>query len=738
MKKLIIAEKPSLAKSVAEGVKLGGETPVRADGYLESNTYIITWCFGHLLELIDLEEYASDYELDEKHSWTLSNLPFYPGTFRYELKRDRKTKKADSGIKKQYETIKKLAKRNDVEAIVNAGDADREGEIIIRNVLDKMGNTKPVYRLWMPDQTPQTIKYELANMKPDSNYNDMANEGLARTYMDWLYGINLTRYVTLKANAHSPLRVGRVLSPIVKAIYDRDMAILNFKPQQYIVIQSKEITGGNEIELTSKNDFGTDKNRAKAAADQYNRTGAKVTDLKTEQKTISAGKLFSLSKLQGLLAKKYKMSMADSLSTIQTLYEKGYLTYPRTNTEYLAEEEKGKVNAIIGILEKQGYDIVFKDKKSIFDSSKIESHSAITPTFKIPNLDSLSESERNVYETVLRRFLAVFCKEEYKVDRTTITIAVGNLETFTIKGDVMIQKGWTKYEENSKQDKVLPKLEVGQSVNINFKPTEKETQPPKRYTVESLNEYLKNPFKEDKKNLSEEEAEEEEYRAIFEGLELGTEATRTGIIENAIANKYISLKNNTYKIEERGKYLIETMVQLHVNMDKYETVKMSKALKQVYRKDISIQEAIVQTQQAIDDIFSHKDITVTTKEPGAENVCFGKCPKCGADVKKGKFGIYCTGKCGLFFGKIRGKDMTDSQWTALLSGKRVLIKNLATKEGKKYDMTFKVSHTEPFTYESAGEKRSGYRIVFDEKFPDKKKKGMEYNITLKVPHNPYK
>lgn len=722
MKKLIIAEKPSLAKSVADGVKLAGENPVRADGYLESNSYVITWCFGHLLELIDLEEYDTNYDPDDKHSWTLSNLPFYPTKFKYELKRDKKTKKADSGIKKQYETIKKLVNRSDVDGIVNAGDADREGEIIIRNVLDKIGNTKPVYRLWMPDQTPQTIKHELTHMKPDSNYDDMANEGLARTYMDWLYGINLTRYVTLKANAHSPLRVGRVLSPIVKAIYDRDMAILNFKPEKYIVIQSKEETNGNEIELTSKTEFEQNKSKAQAMADQYNRAGATVTDLKTEQKTISAGKLFSLSKLQGLLAKKYKMSMADSLETIQALYEKGYLTYPRTNTEYLAEEEKGKINAIIGILAKEGYDIVFKDKKSIFDSTKIESHSAITPTFKIPSLDSLSEAEKNVYETVLKRFLAVFCAEEYKVDRTTITISVGNLETFTIKGDVMLQKGWTKYEENSKQDKVLPKLEVGQSININFKPQEKETQPPKHYTVESLNEYLKNPFKEDKKNLSEEEAEAEEYKAIFEGLELGTEATRTGIIENAIKNKYISLKNNTYRIEERGIYLIETMVQLHVNMDKYETAKMSKALKQVYRQDISIEDAIMQTQEAINEVFSHKDVTVTTKEPGATQESFGKCPKCGGEVKKGKFGIYCNSKCGLLFGKIRGKDVTDTQWKALLSGKRVLIKNFVSKEGKKYDMTFKIAKTEKCTYKGAeGEEKQGYRIVYDEKFPETKK-----------------
>ena len=231
MKKLIIAEKPSLARNIADGIKLLGENPIKKEGYLESYSFIITWCYGHLLELINLEEYSEDYDKTQKYPWTLVGLPFYPKEFKYELKKD-KNKNVDQGIKKQYLIIKSLVESAEVETIINAGDADREGEIIIRNVLDKMHNTKKVYRLWMPDQTPQTIKYQLTHLELDSKYDNMANEGLARTFIDWIYGINLTRYATCKAKAFPPLKVGRVVTPIIKAIYERDKEIKNFKPEK--------------------------------------------------------------------------------------------------------------------------------------------------------------------------------------------------------------------------------------------------------------------------------------------------------------------------------------------------------------------------------------------------------------------------------------------------------------------------------------------------------------------------
>ena len=215
--------------------------------------YIVTWAFGHLFSLADIEYYTPN----PAGRWTMDNIPCFPESFKYQLKKD-KNKEVDSSIQKQFETIKALCLRDDVDTIVNAGDSDREGEIIIRICVEKTGVLQKSFkRLWLPDQTPQTINKALSELKDESEYENLANEGFARTYIDWLYGVNLTRYATLKTG--TLLRVGRVIVPIVKAIYDRDMSIRNFKPEIYYGITSKAETKGEEIELTSKEKFPKEK-----------------------------------------------------------------------------------------------------------------------------------------------------------------------------------------------------------------------------------------------------------------------------------------------------------------------------------------------------------------------------------------------------------------------------------------------------------------------------------------------
>ena len=281
--------------------------------------------------------------------------------------------------------------------------------------------------------------------------------------------------------------------PIVKAIYDRDIEIENFVPTVYYAIASNEETGGETVELLSKNKYDKkDIKKAEADCRRYNAAGAFVSDVKRKKDKISPFKLYSLSKLQNVLGKKYKMSMKDSLDIIQGLYEKGYLTYPRTNSEYLASAEKDKISKIIDNISKIGYPVVFKDGKNIFDDSKIESHSALTPTYKIPSKTSLGEDEFKVYQTVFRRFVAVFCSEECLAEKTEMTVSVMDCEDFVLKGTVIIQKGWMKYDDGGKNDKLLPRLKKGDVVNIDFKPTEKQTTPPRHYTIETLNNYLKN------------------------------------------------------------------------------------------------------------------------------------------------------------------------------------------------------------------------------------------------------
>ncbi|MBQ8808602.1 MAG: topoisomerase C-terminal repeat-containing protein [Clostridia bacterium] len=632
--KVIIAEKPSLARNIAAAIGNMKKHP----RHFEGGGYIVTWAFGHLFSLADIEKYSPNP--DGENRWTMKNLPCFPEKFEFELKRDQ-NRNVDSGVLQQFETIRQLLGRSDVDEIINAGDADREGEIIVRTVVMKAGcKDKPFTRLWLPDQTEETIMQGLGTVKAETEYDNLAKEGYARTFIDWLYGVNLTRYATLKTG--TLMRVGRVIVPIVKAIYDRDMQIRNFKPDIYYAPYSLTEQGGGEIELTSKEKFEKNSlSKAQELCNKYNSLKGIVTTKKTKKDTLSPGKLYSLTKLQNVLGKKYKMSMEESLRIVQGLYEKGYVTYPRTNSEYMATAEMGKVKQILSAVEKLGYPVKFKDGKTIFDDSKIESHSALTPTYKIPAKTALSEEEARVYSTIMRRFVAVFCSEECIAQKNEIKIDVGGMEEFTLKGTVILEAGWTKYDDYNKKDKILPKLEKGDIIDVNFVPKEKETSPPKHYTIETLNNYLKNPFREEKENAQNED-DEEEYRAIFEGLELGTEATRTGIIDNAIKSKYIALKKDVYTILPDGENLIESLGRMGIIMDKYKTSYLGQALKKVYKGEITVKDSILLTQREIEKVFAKKDLPPEKDtDDGFAGDKIGVCPLCGGNVVRTKFGYGC-------------------------------------------------------------------------------------------------
>ena len=694
---LIIAEKPSLARNIVAGI---GEMK-KKNGYFEGCGYYVSWAFGHLFELCDIEAYNPAPEGTK--FWTMDNLPCFPEEFRYQLRTDKDRRGQDDGVHRQFRVLEELCNRPDVDKIVNAGDADREGEIIVRTCVTKaLKSEKQLYRLWLPDQTPETVAAALKDMKPEEDYRNLADEGYARTFIDWLYGVNLTRYATLKSG--TLLRVGRVIVPIVHAIYDRDMAIKNFVPDIYYALVSKAETNGQVVELQSKTKFDkTEFVKAQNMADAYNAVGAVVTDVKRKKDTLSPGKLYSLSKLQNVLGKKYKMSMAESLEIVQKLYEEGYLTYPRTNSEYLATAEKDKIKKILENAKKLGYPLAFKDKKTIFDDSKIESHSALTPTYKIPDKNRLTEREMQVYSTVFRRFAAVFCAEDCVVDKTEIRIRVGEYEEFTLKGTVIVEKGWTKYDDYSTKDKLLPKLNKGDAVNVAFAPVEKETTPPKHYTIETLNNYLKNPFKSEKaqaqENADPEKVDDtEDYRAIFEGLELGTEATRTGIIDNARKSGYIQLNKDVYTILPGGVYFIETLERMQIRMDKFKTAEMGKALKKVFRGEFTVQDSVEVAKAEIAEVFSEK-----TFEPGQDcdigffRQAVGKCPLCGGEVRRTTFGYGCGSyrENGCKFSihmSICGRTIPVSAVTQLLeTGKtEKLCGFVSRKSGKSFDGALKL------------------------------------------------
>ena len=669
MKKLIIAEKPSLARNIASALDIR----VNKEGYMENEKYIVSWAFGHLFKLRDVDGYVG-----EKRKWSEVKLPFFPKEFEFELKND-------SGIKKQYKILKNLINSKEVDEIVNAGDADREGQIIVDIIIDTIKTNKKIKRLWLPEQTEETIRKAINNLEDNFKYKNLHNEGLARTYMDWLMGINLTRYISLKSNMLFP--VGRVLIPVIKYIYDRDLTIKNFIPEKYFTIENETMCNGTLLKLICDKKYNLlELEKAKSYSYELNRNKGIAKDITEKEIILNPPKLFSLSKLQSKLSKENKISFAKSLETIQKLYEKGFITYPRTNTEYLAEEEKDKVKELIKLY--SDYRLEFKDSKKIFDSSKIESHSAVMPTLKIPDMNSLNLEEKIIFETIRNRFISNFLKEQTIINQTEIKIAVRN-EIFNLKGKSIKQEGFLKYE-NQKIDNKLPYFEINQKIDVDFKVVDKLTVPPKKITEENLSNYLKNPFRKEKNQENEDDTQE--YREIMKGIEIGTEATRTGIIENAKKYGYITSEKQNFSITEKGIKLIELLDLLHINLYVEKTVEFSMLQKDIYNNRKNINDIIEKTKSELQNIIN-QDIEVEKLEKEMEVI--GKCPKCNSNIYENSKSYYCSNykngckislwKEANYFGqKIK---ISKDNAKKLLSGEQVVFK-IKSKSGKEYNAHF--------------------------------------------------
>lgn len=718
MKKLIIAEKPSLAMEIVKAI---GKMNKR-NGYYENDQYIVSFAFGHLLVLQDIDDYFER----EKTRWTLSELPFIPKKFKFKI-RD------DAGVQKQYALLEELINNPDVDTVVNCGDADREGEVIINNIIYRVFHTKnikkDVKRLWLKSINQEEIKSALEKIKDIKETDSLYKEGLARTYLDWLYGINLTRYITLKAGDLLP--VGRVLTPIVKRVYDRRLEIENFIPENYVEIDCKVKKDGEEIKTTVKNSKfkdADDNETVKAVIESLNKADSIVSDKQVKAVEKKPKKLFSLTTLQNQMVKVNKITLEDTLKAAQGLYEKGFITYPRTNTEYLHSSEADDIKKLVEKYANEGYEIKFKNTKSLFDDSKVESHSALMPTVKKVNFNALNHNEQLVYNAIFNRFLANFIIEKTIVEETKVTIKT-SLDSrdyiIELKGNSIKKEGFYKYEKPDSKEKLLPQFSIGEIVDTQFFDAEKETSPPKLLTLVELNNYLKNPFKEERKSSRAEvqaeidqsndesdessEADEKEYAQMLKGIEIGTVATRDNIISNAVKYGYITDKKTVLDITEKGKYLVEALEQLNIDMSKEKTVETSIILKEIYRKETTVGEALAKTASYFKTVIGQQtrlkriDKRAYEGSGGKEKTrdIIGVCPKCGENIYESQKSFYCDGfrnepKCTFSLWKedkfftSKGMSITAPMAKCLIEGKVIALRKLKSKDGSEYGVLVKI------------------------------------------------
>ena len=707
--KLVLAEKPSVAKTIASF--LGAKT--RHDGYFEGNGYIVTYAVGHLVGLYDMKDYDKDRY---SGSWKLSNFPFIP--------QDKFKFKVDSSKKKQFDIVKNLLHRDDIEYVINATDNDREGELISFLIFLLAKNKKPVKRILVNEWTPEDITRGINNLKDDIDMRNLQAAGYTRLITDWLIGINFTSVATLKYGNGKLLNIGRVILPTVKLIYDRDMEISNFIPKTYYEIEGnfKSKNGNYKGKyIKGKESKFDDIEEVNKVINTINSNEGKIIDKKVTTSKEYAPKLFSLTSLQGYITSKYSNFTSDKvLSVCQSLYEGngkgGYITYPRTDSIYLEESLASKVSQTLDKL-KVGLEyenkIKFTKTKRVFDSSKVDSHSAIIPTYIIPT--KLNSDEQIVYNAIKDRFIANFMPPaEY--ENTEIKTDVDS-NIFLTKGKVLKSKGYLEVYNKEENDDLLPSVDTNDIVAVlDIKPLTKQTTPPKPYTEDTLLKAMKNCGK----NVPDDDT------TVLSGYSIGTSATRADVLKKISQVGYVGKKGKSYFITDLGKNLVEIFPVKEL-FDVDYTGKLEKSLSDIQKGQFTRKEYL---NNIMTFIFNNVELikrdtpkNISTenyiynpktkkfsKEPStksknskssnkANSESLGKCPICQNDVveiekgficknyKECKFGIWKNDKFLEYYKKKPNKTMVKS----ILKNGSAKVKSLTSKQGNKFDATLKYS-----------------------------------------------
>lgn len=713
MLKVIIAEKPSVAKNIAEAVN----SKIRKDGFFEGESYIVTWAFGHLLELWDSKEY------DEKMaSWRMENFPFIPDKFLYKIKCDSKDRRnVDAGAERQIHIIKSLIEREDVDGIISACDYDREGQIIGDIILDYLKVNKNVDRLLLNEWTPEEVEKGLEKLVPNKQLEPLRDAGISRQWADWIIGINLTSVATLKyqRGTGKALNIGRVLLPTLKIIYDRDKEIENFVSEEiHKLVAVFKTRDGIEYEGVYNQDEESkfaDKAILEAILNTIESKKGKIIDKQLEKKKEYAPSLFNLSNLQGYITSKYKGWTSDKvLEVAQNLYEKKNITYPRTASLALEEALISKAQKVLNVVKKElpyEDELVFNTSKRVFDNSKVESHSAIIPTYIMPQ--RLNADEKLVYEAIKNRFVMQFMPvAEHEEASIKTKIDAQDVEgVFVSKGRVQITTGWKKVENIQAKEKILPFVNINDEVDISKLTIDsKGTKAPKRHTEKTLLRVMETCGKKYKEQDSQEMIE-----AILSGFSIGTPATRAATINKLKTVGYIGTKGKNLFVTDMGRKLVE-FFPIKELFDLEYTGKLEKTLsdigKKKVKKDDFLERIFEFTNDGVEKIKKDEFhiinvIENSNKEKNKE--VLGKCPECGSDIVEGQKGYGCTnwrGGCHYVIWKndkflaSLGVKPSKDKIIQLLENGRVYGSNFKSKKGNEFGAYLSYKKNEANAYYS--------------------------------------
>lgn len=649
-----ITEKPSVAKDIA--AILGADH--RFDGFFEGNGYRITWTFGHLCMLKEPNDYTDSWK-----RWSLGSLPMIPERFGIKLIED-------PGIKKQFSVIERLIAEAD--EVINCGDAGQEGELIQRWVMQKANCRKPVRRLWISSLTDESIREGFNDLKPQADFNRLYFAGLSRAIGDWILGMNATRLYTLKyANNQGVLSIGRVQTPTLALIVNRQHEIENFVPEDYWEVKTLY---RNVLFSAEKGRYKSEQ-AANEVMEAIKGTPLTITDIATKRGKEAPPRLFDLTSLQVECNRKFSFSADETLKLIQSLYEKKVTTYPRVDTTYLSEDIYPKIGGIMQAMTPYAQLTApvlatkIPKSKKVFDNSKVTDHHAIIPTNVDPRRAALSPDEKRVYDLVAKRFIAAFYPD-CEFSQTTVNAEVGQV-AFKATGKQIVKPGWRDVyardaandtsDEAATQDdnaqQVMPDFEKGESGPHEPTLLKKATQPPKPYTEGTLLRAMETAGK---------FVDDEELREAMKENGIGRPSTRAAIIETLFKRRYIRKERKSLVATPAGVALIAT-----INEELLKSAKLTglweNKLRRIERGDYSAEAFIDELKQLIHQIVinvlsdnSHNAIEISqanekkprqrtkaskprTPKPKIESLEQIKCPVCGnGHLIKGRTAYGCS------------------------------------------------------------------------------------------------